>query len=468
MIRLKKISETEWEIPIEDGMKVPGKIFANEKLLRAIKKDKTIEQIKNVARLPGILRYSFAMPDAHQGYGFSIGSVAGFDKETGVICPGGVGYDINCGIRTLVTDISAKEFLKIRKEFLKEISKRIPSGVGGENKELLKEKDLDKILVLGAEFAVKNGLGKKEDLENCEEKGKIKGANPKDVSLKAKKRGINQTKTLGSGNHFLEIQEIKEIFDKKNAKAFSLEKGKIAIMIHCGSRGLGHQIASDYIQEMQTIDGLNKELVNSPIQSELGKKYLSAMNCAVNFAFYNRQVIMNEVREILKGYFPKSKISLLYDVCHNIAKFEKHLLNGKKKEILVIRKGATRAFGKGRKEVPKKYREFGQPVIIPGSMGTASYILVGRNESEEKSFSSSAHGAGRVISRMKAKEKFSAEKIIEELNKNNILIETASKKGLVEEAPEVYKDIEEVIKVSENSKLTKKIARLIPIAVIKG
>ena len=471
-MNLKKISDYEWEIPKEKDMNVPGKIFASKKLLEGIKKDKTLEQIKNVAKLPGILKNSFAMPDAHQGYGFPIGGVAAFDLKKGVISPGGVGYDINCGIRVLATDISVKDFLKKRKEFLKEISKNIPSGVGRENKEKITDKELDQILIYGAEFAIKNKFGKKEDLDRCEENGKMPNANPKDVSIRAKARGKPQAGTLGSGNHFLEVQKIEQIFDKKTAEIFGLQKDKICIMIHCGSRGLGHQVASDYIKLMEEKYGFenlpDRELINAPINSELGKKYISAMNCAINFAFYNRQIIMQRVRNILEEFFPKNKNHLVYDVCHNIAKFEKHIIDKKEKEILVVRKGATRSFGPDRKEIPAVYRKIGQPVIIPGSMGTASYILVGTSAAEEISFGSTAHGAGRILSRTNANEKLTSEKVIRELNLKDIEIEAISKKGIVEEAPEVYKDIEEVIKVSDELGLAKKVARLKPVAVLKG
>ena len=471
-MNLKKISDYEWEIPKEKDMLISGKIFASKKLLDGIKKDKTLEQVKNVAKLPGILKNSFAMPDAHQGYGFPIGGVAAFDLKKGVISPGGVGYDINCGIRVLATDISVKDFLKKRKEFLKEISKNIPSGVGRENKEKITDKELDQILIYGAEFAIKNKFGKKEDLDRCEENGKMPNANPKDVSIRAKARGKPQAGTLGSGNHFLEVQKIEQIFDKKTAEIFGLQKDKICIMIHCGSRGLGHQVASDYIKLMEEKYGFenlpDRELINAPINSELGKKYISAMNCAINFAFYNRQIIMQRVRNILEEFFPKNKNHLVYDVCHNIAKFEKHIIDKKEKEILVVRKGATRSFGPDRKEIPAVYRKIGQPVIIPGSMGTASYILVGTSAAEEISFGSTAHGAGRILSRTNANEKLTSEKVIRELNLKDIEIEAISKKGIVEEAPEVYKDIEEVIKVSDELGLAKKVARLKPVAVLKG
>jgi len=455
---MKKISDYEWEIPKEKGMKVVGRIFASEKLLKDMKKDKTLEQVKNVAMLPGIVKASIAMPDAHQGYGFSIGGVAAFDVDTGIISPGGVGYDINCGVRVLVTDISVDEFMEKRKEVLHDFKRTIPSGVGRGNEKKLDEKELDEILVKGAEWAVEKGFGVREDLKNCEESGRIKNANPQDVSARAKARGKPQAGTLGAGNHFLEIQVVDEIFDEKVAKKFGLEKGKIVVMIHCGSRGLGHQVASDYIKLMEKeygVKGLpDRELVNAPIKSELGKKYISAMNCAVNFAFCNRQLIMHSVREIFNRYF-SCKAKLLYDVCHNVAKFEEHEVDGKKVELCVHRKGATRAFP-------------GQPVIIPGSMGTSSYILVGTEKAMEVSFGSTAHGAGRVMSRSQAIRDLDVEAVKEMLSERDILIEAGSVKGIKEEAPQVYKDIDEVVRVSDKLGIGKLVSRLKPVGVVKG
>ncbi len=460
-MKLKKISENIYEIPKEKGMNVPGRIFASEKLIEAIKKDRAIEQVKNVASLPGIIDASLVMPDAHQGYGFPIGGVAAFDLDKGIISPGGVGFDINCGVRVLATNISVEEFSKIKREVLHDFKRTIPSGVGrghkGEGRITLQE--LDEVLKNGAEWAVERGMGVQEDLENCEDKGRIKNANPKDISEKAKSRGLSQLGTLGAGNHFLEVQKIDKIYDEKTAKLFGIEKGKILIMFHCGSRGLGHQVASDYIKKMEDKYGTanlpDRDLINAPIKSELGKKYLSAMNCAVNFAFCNRQMIMHYVREVLKKYFPKNKNKLVYDVCHNIAKIEKHSVGGKKKEVCVHRKGATRAFDK-------------QPVIIPGSMGTASYLLVGTKKAMEISWGSTSHGAGRAMSRHEAIRNLKQEKIKSELNKQDIAFETGSWKSLVEEAPEAYKDIDEVIKVIDDLGICKKVARLKPIAVMKG
>ncbi|MBI2629761.1 RtcB family protein [Candidatus Pacearchaeota archaeon] len=470
-IEIKKISEFEWEIPKTGKMKVSVKIFASEKLLELMKQDITLEQAKNVAQLPGIVEKSIVLPDAHQGYGFSIGGVAAFDMEKGVISPGGVGYDINCGIRLLTTNIAVSEFMKKRKEVLHSIFRAVPSGVGRGGQKYGKE-EIIKVLETGAEWAVEKGFGNKKDLEHTEEYGKMKNANAKDVSQRAIARGLPQLGTLGAGNHFLEIQRIEEIYDAEIAKKWGLEKGNIAISIHCGSRGLGHQVASDYIKFMEDEYGFenlpDRELINAPINSELGKKYLSAMDCAVNFAFCNRQMIMHQVREQVKHYFPKAEINLLYDVCHNIAKIEEHVVDGKKMKLCIHRKGATRSFGPGRKELPEAYKETGQPVLIPGSMGTSSYVLVGTKKAEEISFGSTAHGAGRVESRAQAHRELSVEDVEKELEEKDIIIEAGSRKGLVEEAPGAYKDVDEVVRVSDKVGIGKLIAKLKPIAVMKG
>lgn len=464
---LKKISDYEWEIPKEKGMNVPGRVFASESLLNDMQKDITLEQVKNVAMLPGILKASIAMPDAHQGYGFSIGGVAAFDVNKGVISPGGVGYDINCSVRLLKTNLTLKDIEKKKKEVIDKLFKFVPSGVGEKGRIKLSREELDGVLVDGAQWAVKKGYGSESDWKHTEENGKIEGADPENVSQRAKARGMPQLGSLGAGNHFLEVQVVDEIFDEKIAKTFGLEKGMVTIMIHCGSRGLGHQVASDYIQLMEKEYGFPKqdrELVNAPIKSELGKKYFSAMAAAANFAFANKQLITHWVRQTMRGIFPQFSAEVVYDVCHNIAKFEEH--GGK--EVLVCRKGATRAFGPGRKELPKDYQKVGQPVIIPGSMGTSSYVLVGTKKAEEISWGSTAHGAGRVESRTKAKKQRTGEQVKEELNKKGIEVKAGSWKGLVEEAPEAYKDIEDVVSLSDRAGLAKLVARVKPIAVMKG
>ena len=471
-MELKKVSENIYEISSEGKMKVPARVFASEKILDAVKKDKTLEQIKNVACLPGILKYAIALPDCHQGYGFPIGGVAGFDLEKGVISPGGVGYDINCSVRLLKTNLTKKDVEKNQEKISEALYKKIPSGVGRGSPFNITRKELNKLLEGGAKYLVEKGFGVKEDYLHMEEEGCLSDADSSKVSARAINRGIGQIGTLGAGNHFLEVQYVDDIFDEEVAKKFGVEKNQVVIMIHCGSRGLGHQIASDYIQKMEEEYGFenlpDRELINAPINSELGKDYFKAMCCAANFAFANKQLITHWVREELKNIFPSSKVDVVYDICHNIAKFEEHIVDGKKKKILVMRKGATRAFGKGRKEIPKSYRDVGQPVLIPGSMGTASYLLVGTKKAEEMTFGSTVHGAGRVASRHFGLNNLSGEKIKKELNEKGINVKVGSVKSLAEEAPEVYKDIDEVVKVVDDLGISKKVARMKPMIVVKG
>ncbi len=471
-MNLNKISKNVYEIPQEEKMEVPARIFASESILENIKKDKTLEQIKNVACLPGIIDYAIALPDAHQGYGFPIGGVAAFDVDKGIISPGGVGYDINCSVRLLKTNLTKKDILSKQKEVVEALYKRIPSGVGRGSPFNISRKELNKLLENGAKYIVEKGFGKKEDYLHMEEEGCLKEANAEKVSDRAIKRGIGQLGTLGAGNHFLEVQFVDEIFDDKVAKEFGIEKNQVTIMIHCGSRGLGHQVASDYIKLMEDEYGFenlpDRELINAPIKSKLGKDYYSAMCAAANFAFANKQLITHWIREELEKLFPSIKIDVVYDICHNIAKFEEHIINGKKKIVCIHRKGATRAFGPGRKEVPETYRKIGQPVIIPGSMGTASYLLVGTKKAEELTFGSTVHGAGRISSRSKAIRELSGEEIKEELREKGIEIHAGSMKSLAEEAPEAYKDIDEVVRVVDELGISKKVARMKPMVVVKG
>ena len=471
-MKLKKISDNEWEISKEGKMQVPAKIFASENLMVKIKEDNTLNQIKNVSMLPGILKYAIAVADAHEGYGFPIWGIAAFDLDKGIISPGGVGYDINCSVRLLKTNLTKEGVLKNQKKVADSLFRKIPSGVGRGSKFQITRKEINKLLEQGAKYVVDKGYGFEEDYLNMEEEGCIKGADASKVSERAIKRGIGQLGTLGAGNHFLEVQFIDEIYDEKIAKLFGLEKGHITIMLHCGLRGLGHQVASDYIKKMEDEYGFknlpDRELINAPIKSQLGKDYFSAMACAANFAFANKQIITHWIRVELKYIFPEIKIDVVYDVCHNIAKFEEHFVDGKKKVVCVHRKGATRSFGPGRKEIPEKYRTVGQPVIIPGSMGTASYLLVGTKKAEEITFGSTVHGAGRVSSRSMAMKNIRGEEVKERLRKKGIEVKSGSWKALASEAPEVYKDIDEVIRVVDEIGLNKKIARLKPIAVIKG
>ena len=471
-MKIKKISENVYEIPKEGKMLVPGIIYASEKLLESIKQDKTFEQVKNVAHLPGILKASIALADAHQGYGFPIGGVAAFDLDKGIISPGGVGYDINCSVRLLKTNLTKKDILKKQKIVVEQLYRKIPSGVGRGSKFQITKDEFKKILGGGAQYMVKKGYGIKEDYLHTEEEGCMKEANPEKVSERAISRGIGQLGTLGAGNHFLEVQYVDEIFDEKTANILGLKKDQVTIMIHCGSRGFGHQVASDYIKKMENEYGFknlpDRELINAPVKSQLGKDYMSAMAAAVNFAFANKQLITHWVREEMKYIFPNVKVDTIYDVCHNIAKFEEHIIDGKKKIVCVHRKGATRSFGPGRKEIPETYRKIGQPVLIPGSMGTASYLLIGTKKSEELTFGSCVHGAGRVKSRSSALKTLRGEEIKKELRKKEIEIKAGSWKSLAEEAPEAYKDIEEVVRVVDELGISKKVARLKPLAVVKG
>jgi tRNA-splicing ligase RtcB (3'-phosphate/5'-hydroxy nucleic acid ligase) len=472
MSELKKISKNIYEVPMEKGMNVPGRIFASEKIIEQIKNDKTVEQIKNVAHLPGILNYAIALTDCHQGYGFPIGGVAAFDMDKGVISPGGVGYDVNCSVRLLKTNLKKEDIVKKQDEVAEAIYRKIPAGVGRGGSFNISRQEFKKLLEGGAKYIVDKGFGVKEDYLHTEEEGQMKEANAEKVSERAVKRGIGQIGTLGAGNHFLEIQYVDEIFDEKIAKEFGIKKGQITIMIHCGSRGLGHQVASDYIQLMEKEYGFanlpDRELINAPIKSKLGKDYYAAMSAAANFAFANKQLITHWLREEMKRIFPKSQIDVVYDVCHNIAKFEEHIIDGKKKIVCVHRKGATRSFGPGRKEIPNAYRKIGQPVIIPGSMGTASYLLIGTKKAEEMTFGSTVHGAGRVASRSSAMRNINGEEIRKELSEKGIIVKTGSYKALAEEAPEVYKDIDEVVDVVDDLGISKKIARLKPLIVVKG
>ena len=472
MVDVKRVSDFVWEIPRDEAMNVGCRIFASDKLMDAIKRDKTLEQVRNVAMLPGIVGSSLAMPDAHSGYGFSIGGVAAFDLEKGVVCPGGVGYDINCSVRLLKTNLVDLDLKGKEKEILHSLFRCVPSGVGRGGRLRVDLKELDEVLVGGAQWAIEKGYGKEEDYLHIEEEGKMKGADPKFVSQKAKGRGLSQLGTLGAGNHFLDVLVVDEVFDERIAKVFGLVKGQVVILIHCGSRGLGHQVATDYIRLMEEeygVDGLpDRELINAPIKSELGKKYLGAMAAAANFAFANKQLITHWVREDLKHYFPKFKADVVYDICHNIAKFEKHKVDSKVKDLLVMRKGATRSFGSGRKEIPEDYRGVGQPVLLPGSMGTSSYVLCGTKKAEEISFGSTAHGAGRVKSRTQAKKDMTFEDAERDMKKRGVYVEFGGRKGLVEESPFSYKNIDEVVDVSCGVGLGKKVAKLKPILVAIG
>ncbi len=473
-IELKKLSNITWQIPKSGEMKVPAVVFASEKLLEKIKQDDTLKQLRNVACLKGILKQAMVMPDAHQGYGFPIGGVAAFDMQDGVISPGGVGYDINCGVRLLRTDWNFSQVMDKRKDLLNEIYKEVPVGVGKGGITKLSRDILMEILKKGSKWALEQGYGTKADLDRTEENGSMSDADPHTVSARALARGMPQLGTLGSGNHFVEIQKVDRIYNPEIAKAFGIDReGQVMVMIHCGSRGLGHQIASDYIKEMEDKYGFahlpDRELVNAPIQSELGEKYYKAMCCAINYAFANRQMIEHWTRDVfgkVMGTF--EGMNQVYDVCHNLAKYEKHEIDGEIRKVCIHRKGATRSFGPGREEIPEVYRKIGQPVLIPGSMGTASYLLVGTKEAELATFGSTAHGAGRVESRSRALHELRGEDVARDLEAKNITIKGASWKGIAEEAPECYKDIDEVVRVSHEAGIGKMVARLVPLGVLKG
>ena len=473
---IEQIDKYLWKIPEDytDFMRVPAYFFADVSMLEKISSDGSLEQLVNVASLPGIQKYSLAMPDMHRGYGFPIGGVAAMDVQEGVISPGGIGYDINCGVRLLKTTLLYQDVKNKLEELSKELFKEIPSGLGKRKVIKLNNNNLDKVLKNGAEEIVKMGFGREEDLHFTESLGKLETADPKAVSSKAKDRGRTQIGTIGSGNHFVEVDRVATIFDKKTAQIYGLHPDQIVILIHTGSRGLGHQTATDYIREMLfKLDDFgiklpDKQLACVPFNSSEGQRYFSAMSAAANFAWANRQMVTHLVRKVFKKLFNEDKISVLYDVAHNIAKIESYTIDGKKKKVVVHRKGATRAFPAKHPEVIPEYRPVGQPVLIPGSMGTASYVLKGAEKSIELSFGSTCHGAGRELSRRKAKKQVNAKELIQELKKQGIFAQGATSKGIAEEAPIAYKDIHSVIDVVHNAGIALKVAELKPLAVIKG
>ncbi len=473
-MELNKLGENVWEIPQQGEMRVPAVVYSSARLLEDIRRDQTLVQARNVACLPGIVRRSYVMPDAHQGYGFPIGGVAAFDVDEGIVSPGGVGYDINCGVRLLRSDYTEADVAAKRKELLAEIFKEVPAGVGKGGVTKLNRGVLKEILVRGAEWAVENGYGRAEDLERTEEGGRMAGATADGVSERAFERGIPQLGTLGSGNHFLEIQKVLEIYDEEAARAFGVDAvGQVLVMIHCGSRGLGHQVATDSIEALTDAYGVSglpdRELVYAPFRSDEGQRYYHSMAAAVNYAFANRQMIAHWVRDVFARVLGSAAgMDQVYDVCHNVAKVEEHPDGGRSRRLVVHRKGATRSFGPGRPEVPARYRSVGQPVIIPGSMGTASFLLAGTEEAEGLSFGSTAHGAGRVMSRHEALRRFRGEKIREDLARRGIELRSTSWKGVAEEASEAYKDVDEVVRVSDAVGLGRLVAKVVPIGVMKG
>jgi tRNA-splicing ligase RtcB (3'-phosphate/5'-hydroxy nucleic acid ligase) len=477
--KLKKIGPCIYELPkdAKKGMRVPAWLFLSEKLL-SIVEDDAVEQVANVAFLPGIYKHSIALPDMHFGYGFPIGGVAALDYKEGGISPGGIGFDINCGVRILRTNLTEDQIRPKLKDLLESIFVNVPSGVGESGKIRLSTQELDEVLVNGARWAVKKGYGREEDLEHMEEQGCMKGADASKVSSDAKKRGAPQLGTLGAGNHFLEIQKVDKIYLPEIAKTFGIEKeGQVCVMIHTGSRGLGHQVCTDYLRILESkfrdkIGSLpDRELIYAPSGSKECQDYFSAMACAANYAWTNRQMIAHWIREsfvkTLKMDEKDIGLEAVYDVAHNICKIEEHDVDGKKVKMYVHRKGATRAFPAGSMEIPADHRAVGQCVIIPGSMGTASYVLVGGNTSKE-TFYSTAHGAGRVSSRTSMLRGVRGEDVARDLNQRGIATRSASWKVMAEEAPEAYKDIDEVTRVTEEAGISRRVARLVPLGVIKG
>ncbi|HZR45541.1 MAG TPA: RtcB family protein [Candidatus Manganitrophaceae bacterium] len=474
LTRLTRKSEWEWEILPFGKMRVPGIIYAGEALVRAMDM-KVYEQVTNVATLPGIVKASYAMPDAHWGYGFPIGGVAAFDPdEGGVISAGGVGFDISCGVRCLKTGLTLKEIGPVKELLADRLFQTIPAGVGSRGRLRLSAKEMDEMLAGGARWAVAQGFGVLQDLERIEEKGCMKGARPDQVSEQAKKRQQEEVGTLGSGNHYLEIQRVATIDAPEAAAAFGLREGEIVISIHCGSRGLGHQIGTEFLKTMAVTAARNgialpdRELACAPIRSDVGQSYLGAMRAAINCALANRQVLTHLVRELFSRLFPAAPLSLLYDVSHNTCKVEEHLVGCKKKELYVHRKGATRAFGPGHPDLPEPMRPAGQPVLIGGTMGTASYVLAGTEESMARSFGSACHGAGRSMSRHQATREWRGREVVGQLAERGILIRSASYRGVAEEAPGAYKDVEAVADAADRAGLARKVARLEPLVCVKG
>jgi len=472
--KLKQHGECHWEIPRQGAMRVPAFVYGDRNLVSEMD-EKVFEQLTNVACLPGIVRGAMAMPDAHWGYGFPIGGVAAFDPEDGgVISVGGVGYDISCGVRTLHTGMAREDIVPHIETLIERLFKAVPAGVGSEGKLRLSPANLDDVLVEGARWAVSEGYGIPEDLAHTEEEGRLAGADPSCVSDTAKSRQHRQVGTLGSGNHYLEVQYVEEIYHPSAARALGLEKNLVVVAIHCGSRALGHQIGTDYLQVLgkaaarYRIPIRERELVCAPINSPEGSRYYRAMACGVNCALANRQVITHLVREVFSDVFPQARIRTLYDISHNTCKIEEHVVEGKKSRLYVHRKGATRAFGPGRPEIPAVFRDMGQPVLIGGTMGTCSYILVGQESGEALAWGSACHGAGRSMSRKAALKRWKGAKVLSDLAGRGILVRAASIRGAAEEAPEAYKDVRVVVDATHRAGLAAKVALLRPMACIKG
>ncbi len=475
--QLQKINEYRWLVPkgTKPGMRTDALIYADERLLDAILNDLSVDQAMNVAFLPGIVGRSLAMPDIHQGYGFPIGGVAATDFRTGVVSPGGVGFDINCGVRLLASPLRKDDVVPRLRELVNQLFRDVPSGTGSEGYLKCNLQELDRVLTEGAAWVVTRGFGEASDVEYCEESGCMAGADPSTVSQRAKQRGHTQLGTLGSGNHFLEVQYVQKVLEPEVARSFGLQEDQVVVLIHCGSRGLGHQVCTDYLKVMNEamarygISLPDRQLACVPIQTPEGQAYLAAMAASANFAWANRQAITHFTRKAFERIFgPGTKLRVVYDVAHNIAKRERHRVDGEVKEVLVHRKGATRSFPAGAPELPSGYREVGQPVLIPGSMGTASYVLVGTEKAMEEAFGTVCHGAGRAMSRAAAKKGRDARAETKRLEEMGILLRAETRDGILEEVPEAYKDIDAVVDVVHNAGLARKVARLRPIGVIKG
>jgi len=477
-IQLEKLDNYRWRIPKTGQMRVPGLIFSSPELIKILQKDQSLTQVANVAALPGIVKHSLAMPDIHWGYGFPIGGVAAFDLDEGIISPGGVGYDINCGCRLMTTRLSASEIRPLIKNLVSALFKNIPSGVGSTGRIHLSKSDEAKVAVQGAAWAVKNGFGDSEDLERTEDHGTMAEADPSVLSERAIKRGKNQLGTLGSGNHFLEIQVVDQVYDPEKAGIYNIREGQITIFIHSGSRGFGYQICDDFLKEIsnkvikEKFELPDRQLASARLRSNLGKRYFAAMACAANYAWANRQVLMHWAKETLLESLSISPgelgMKLLYDVCHNIAKKELHTVEGEQIMLCVHRKGATRSLPPGHRLLPEIYRKVGQPVLIPGDMGTYSYVLAGTEGAMTQSFGSSCHGAGRLLSRSQATKKAKGRSIRSELEAKGIFVQSRGKKTLEEEMSDAYKDVSQVVEAVHGSGLACKVARLRPLGVIKG
>jgi len=475
MVKLEKIGKSLYKIPKEGEMRVEAFAFIDEKMAENEETMQALVQLRNVAHLPGVVGFVVALPDIHYGYGFPIGGVAATDLEEGVISPGGVGYDINCGVRAICTWFTRKEITPLLRELLTEIYHNVPAGVGSEGHFRLSSKDEAEVSQQGALWAVKNGFGEEEDLLYCENQGRLEGVDYSDVSSKARERGKNQLGTLGAGNHFLEISYVQEVYQKEAARALGIEKDQVVVLLHTGSRGFGYQICDDYLREIrkkQKFKLPDPQLASIYINDPLGIAYMSAMKAAANYAWANRQIITSYIRRSFENYFKKSfrelNMDVIYDVSHNIARVEEHTINGKKQKVCVHRKGATRSFPAGSPDLPDKYSKVGQPVLIPGDMGRASYILKGEEKSMVLSFGTSCHGAGRVLSRRQAVKQASGRDIREELDKKGIVVLSASSKTLKEEMPEAYKDVLTIVNIVEENELASKVARLVPMGVMKG